>query len=78
MGRRFEVARAIGAGNAPLFGPPIADPDFAAKPPRLASSLYYEAIEPRLSLRTRGALDGAASQQEWNTLLLASPEFNYR
>ena len=28
--------------------------------------------------RARAALDKAASPQEWNTYLLASPEFNYR
>src|ERR1700722_5155643 len=78
MSRRFEIARAIGSGSAGLFEPE----DGAAKTstgfPRLSSRIYYEELEPRLSATTLAALDQAASQQEWNTLLLASPELNYR
>jgi hypothetical protein len=39
--------------------------------------LYFEAVEPFLAVSTRAALDHANSQQEWNTFLLASPEFSY-
>jgi uncharacterized protein (DUF1800 family) len=69
LSRRFEIARALGSGSAGLF-----DAGF----PRLSSRTYYEVLEPRLSASTRAALDQATSQQEWNTLLLASPELNYR
>jgi hypothetical protein len=31
-----------------------------------------------LSANTHTALDRASSQLEWNTFLLASPDFNYR
>jgi hypothetical protein len=77
MSKRFEIARAIGSGNAGLF-----DPDNGAVAqrtgfPQLARRMYYETIEPQLAADTRGALDRAASQGEWNTYLLASPDVNY-
>jgi len=76
MSRRFEIARAIGTGNVHLF-----DADEGATSsigfPQLSNRLFYEVIEPYLAANTRSALQGAASQQEWNTLLLASPEMNY-
>lgn len=79
MSRRFEIARAIGSGNAGLFqtagAPPGTQPGGF---PQLATPLYYEFIEPRLGPDTRAALDRAPSQAEWNTYLLASPELNYR
>ena len=45
--------------------------------PQLSNRLYFEAVEPFLDARTRDALQRANSQQEWNTFLLSSPEFNY-
>jgi uncharacterized protein (DUF1800 family) len=76
MSRRFEIARSIGSGNAGLFdtdgGAPGA-PGF----PQLSNRLYFEAIEPFLTAHTKEALARANSQQEWNTFLLASPDFNY-
>ena len=77
MAKRFEIARAIGAGTNQLFRPegsPKTRPGF----PLLTTPLYYEAIAPNLSAQTRAALNKAGSQQEWNTFLLASPDFNYR
>jgi uncharacterized protein (DUF1800 family) len=78
MSRRFEIARAIGSGSAALFdsegGAPVAAaPGF----PQLSNRLYFQAVEPFLTARTREALGRANSQQEWNTFLLASPDFNY-
>jgi len=78
MSRRFEIARAIGSGSAGLFEPEDGSSGSNAGFPRLASRLYFEDIEPTLSASTLAALDKATSQQEWNTLLLASPEMNYR
>jgi uncharacterized protein (DUF1800 family) len=79
MSRRFEIARAVGSGNANLFD---AEDGTSAAPatgfPRLQSRLYYDAVEPILSKKTQAALDQSNSQQEWNTFLLASPELNYR
>ena len=46
MSRRFEIARAIGTGNAGLFEP---EDGTAAAPggfPQLSNRLYFEAVEP--------------------------------
>jgi len=75
---RFGVARAIGNGSAGLFraaGEPAAEhPAF----PRLANALFFRSLEPRLGPATRSALGRAASPQEWNQMLLSSPEMMYR
>ncbi|HEX6832513.1 MAG TPA: DUF1800 family protein, partial [Rudaea sp.] len=77
ISRRFEIARTIGGGNAGLF-----DTEDGARGsggfPKFSSRLFYEGVEPYLSKTTLAALDKAASPQEWNAFLLASPEFNYR
>ena len=78
MTTRFEIARAIGSGSAALFQ---ADGRLTTElpvTPRLASSLYYDSIQKRLSATTRQALDKANSEQEWNTFFLSSPEFMQR
>jgi uncharacterized protein (DUF1800 family) len=75
---RFEIAKAIGSGSAGLFksdGPnPAERPAF----PQLANAYYYESTQARLAPATRQALDQAVSAQEWNMLLLSSPEFMLR
>jgi uncharacterized protein (DUF1800 family) len=77
MAKRFEIANAIGNGNTQLFTP-AGSKSREAGFPMLATRLYYDAIEPHLSAATRDALAKADSQQEWNTFLLSSPDFNYR
>jgi len=77
MSRRFEIARAIGSGNAGLFDPEDGKAAAAAGFPQLSNRLYFEAVEPFLAANTREGLTRANSQQEWNTFLLAAPEFNY-
>ena len=78
MTTRFEIAKAIGHGNDRLFksedSPARERPAF----PQLANGLYFQSIEKTLSPATRSALEQATSQQEWNTLLLASPEMMHR
>lgn len=77
MTTRFEIARAIGSGSAGLFkldGEKQDRPAF----PQLANPLYYEGIAPRLAAATQQALGQATSPQEWNTFLLASPDFMNR
>jgi len=78
MATRFEIARTLGYGAAGLFraeGPQLAErPAF----PQLANALYYESMQRTLAGPTRSALDNATSPQEWNMLLLASPEFMNR
>ncbi len=77
MSRRFEIARAIGSGNAGLFDPEDGKAAAAAGFPQLSNRLYFEAVEPFLAAHTKDALNRANSQQEWNTFLLAAPDFNY-
>jgi uncharacterized protein (DUF1800 family) len=78
MSRRFEIARAVAAPNAGLFEPEEGSIASGAGFPQLSNRTYFTAFEPLLSERTKNALEAATSQQEWNTLLLSSPEFNYR
>jgi uncharacterized protein (DUF1800 family) len=77
MSRRFEIARAIGTGSAGLFDPEDGAAATNSGFPQLSNRLYYESLEPYLGVNTRAALNRANSQQEWNTFLLSSPEFNY-
>ena len=73
---RFEVARALAAGAPRLF---LADdavlPGAAAAAP--AIPLYAESLAPYLASNTQQVLARARSRQEWNALLLSSPDFNY-
>jgi uncharacterized protein (DUF1800 family) len=78
MVRRFEIARAIGSGSAGLFNGEDNKPGPAVGFPMLTTRLFYDAIEPTLGAKTRDALSRTTSQQEWNTVLLASPEWMLR
>jgi hypothetical protein len=78
MVRRFEIARAIGSGSAGLFNDDDNKPGPTVGFPMLTTRLFYEGIEPLLSAQTRGALRRTASQPEWNSVLLASPEWMSR
>jgi uncharacterized protein (DUF1800 family) len=77
ISRRFEIARAMGSGNAGLFEPEDGALGTVVGFPQLSSRLYFEAIEPFLSSNARAAMANASSQLEWNTFLLASPDLNY-
>ncbi len=77
MSRRFEIARAIGSGNAGLFDSEDGKGAAAGGFPQLSNRLYFEAVEPFLAAHTMDALNRANSPQEWNTFLLAAPDFNY-
>ena len=77
MSKRFEIARAIGSGNAGLFDSEDGGAPAVGGFPQLSNRLYFEALEPFLSARTQEALQRANSPQEWNTFLLSSPDFNY-
>ena len=78
MTTRFEVAKAIGSGNAGLFRPEGQDAHERAAFPQLSNALYYRSIQKTLSPKTRQALEQATSAQEWNTFLLSSPEMMTR
>ncbi len=77
MSRRFEIARTIGSGSAGLFEPEDGAAGAAGGFPQLSNRLYFEAVEPFLAANTKSVLERATSQQEWNTFLLSSPDFNY-
>jgi uncharacterized protein (DUF1800 family) len=78
VSRRFEIARAISSGNAGLFEPEDGSAPTTTGFPQFSSRLYFTTVEPFLSANVRTALERAGSQLEWNTFLLASPDFNYR
>ena len=76
MTTRFEVAKAIGTGQMPLFeaqGTPLQDRRRVV--PKIDDAMFQRNIAPKLSAATRSALDQAQGPQEWNTFLLSSPEF---
>lgn len=78
LATRFEIAKGLGYGSAGLFKGEGPKPAERAAFPQLANALYYDSLQKILSDPTRQALDRAASPQEWNMLLLASPEFMNR
>jgi len=78
MTTRFEIAKAIGSGNAGLFKAEGPQPQERAAFPQLASAFYYQSLQQTLAPNTRRALEQATSPQEWNTLLLSSPELMHR
>jgi hypothetical protein len=55
MSRRFEIARAIGSGNAGLFDAEDGAAAGAGGFPQLSNRLYFEAVEPFLLPHTRCA-----------------------
>ena len=73
MSKRFDIARAIGAGRADKVGV-----DTKQKPPELAGSLFVRTMMPFMSQNSLAALEKAKTPVEWNTFFLSSPEFNYR
>ncbi|OEZ92593.1 DUF1800 domain-containing protein [Duganella phyllosphaerae] len=78
MTTRFEIAKAIGSGNAGLFKAEGPQPQERAAFPQLASAFFYQTLQPTLAPKTRQTLEQANSPQEWNTLLLSSPELMHR
>ncbi|MDI3263035.1 MAG: DUF1800 domain-containing protein [Fulvimonas sp.] len=88
LAKRFDIAAIIGSGRHRLFEPAQDDTDEAppaggtasrparAVPPTLDTPLFRQTLAPWLSAATREALAKARNAQEWNTYLLASPDFN--
>lgn len=78
MAVRFEIARTIGNGAAGLFRP--AGEGTAERPafPQLQNAVWFGGMDKAISPQTKAALDQATSPQEWNMLLLASPDFMRR
>jgi uncharacterized protein (DUF1800 family) len=78
MATRFDIAKAIGSGNAGLFRSDEPAPRERPAFPQLSNPAFYLGMQHTLGPRTRQALEQAGSPQEWNTLLLASPEMMTR
>ncbi len=76
--RRFEIARAIGSGSAGLFNGDDNKPGPTVGFPFITTRLFYDDIESMLRPQTRDVLNHTGSQQEWNTMVLASPEWMFR
>jgi uncharacterized protein (DUF1800 family) len=75
---RFEIAKAIGSGSARLFRTDSSQPQERIEFAQLADARYVQLMQKSLGSATRRALEQAASPQEWNTLLLSSPEMMSR
>ncbi|WP_295525829.1 DUF1800 domain-containing protein [uncultured Pseudacidovorax sp.] len=78
MSARFDVARAVGANGAVLLRTEARAPLEKPPYPAMAQSPLVRQLEPTLGVATRQTLAKAASPQDWNTYLLASPERMYR
>ncbi len=76
--KRFEIARTIGNGPAGLFAGESGQPAQPRGLPMPNNRLFYSTIEATLGPATRQALAQADSQQEWNAVLLSSPEWMQR
>lgn len=81
MATRFDVAKAIGTGRSALLRTSAQAPGTPAPTPPVPvidGAFFRNQLEPTLGAATRAALGQARSPAEWNTLLLASPEFMLR
>jgi uncharacterized protein (DUF1800 family) len=78
MAMRFEIARVIGSGAAPLFRSPGVTEPAEPVPLQLAANPSLRTMAFRVGQQTREALNTATTAQDWNTLFLASPEFMRR
>ena len=78
MATRFEIAKAIGSGSAGLFRSDDPQPRERPAFPQLSNPAFFQGLQPALHPATLQALGKAGSPQEWNTLLLASPEMMMR
>jgi uncharacterized protein (DUF1800 family) len=79
MVTRFEIARIIGSGPAPLFRT-ANDAGVPSVPvaPAIADDPILHGLRPKLGPASQQALNEASTRQDRNTLLLASPEFMRR
>ena len=75
---RFEIARNLGFGAPGLWKAEGADAMARPGFPQLSNALYYESMQSALGRATKASLEQAGSPQEWNQLLLSSPEFMNR
>jgi len=76
LAARFEVARALGSAAPRLFSNEEQLVPSAASALD-ATALYAESLALYLAGTTQQVLSRARSRQQWNALLLSSPDFNY-
>jgi hypothetical protein len=73
--QRFEIARAIGYGYNGLFKPDGVALPIETTMPALKDVVARTGLDATLAAPTASALAQAKTPGEWNTLLLASPDF---
>jgi uncharacterized protein (DUF1800 family) len=73
---RLDIVKIIGSGKAGLFKKNSGNGVSAI--PQLNNALYSEYIRKSLTSTTLAALQKTKTTQEWNTVLLASPEMMMR
>ena len=73
--QRFEIARSIGFGYNGLFKPDGVAMPIETTLPDLKAAVAGLRLADTLATPTQAALAQAKSPGEWNTLLLASPDF---
>jgi uncharacterized protein (DUF1800 family) len=85
MEARFELARRLGAGAAPLFKPPASAsppppsaPTQPQGPPDLQRAVQAVGLMTLTPAATRSILAQVPSPRDWNTLFLSSPQFMQR
>lgn len=80
LSTRFELARALGQAQPPLFSAEGSKPPApgAVPKPALDGPLFREHMQATLSADSRDALAQARPGAEWNALLLSAPEFMLR
>ena len=73
--QRFEIARSIGYGYNSLFKPDGVTAPIETTLPPLQANAALARLDQSLAGPTKDALAQAKAPGEWNTLLLASPDF---
>ena len=75
LASRFEIARIIASGRAPLFDGPGSAAATRSQVPAISDDPVFKGIAPTLSTATTRVLAQADSPVNWNMLYLSSPEF---
>ena len=75
LASRFEVARTIASGHAPLFDPLGSTQATTSHEPAISANPFFKGVASNLSPATDQVLAQAGSSVDWNMLYLSSPEF---
>jgi uncharacterized protein (DUF1800 family) len=74
LASRFEIARIIASGRAPLFDS-LGAGAVTSDVPAISAERFFKGVGPTLSTTTDQVLAQADSPADWNALYLSSPEF---